>query len=396
MSDYQASRSPGSADGKRQWSSHIRGTLKTKAHEYFQSMHLNVWTNFQVAYIEQDTWQRLPVPRTYRLIRMDWLRNSPVKQPLASAVEGQKVRTTENNPFRNYKPEPLWPVLGPGSEAPADADEQVSGKARREISDDIDEHALLRHWIDESDSVTLENIGSSMLSNSNSSPVVSSSTVEMARILERYFRMMSAMPQLALDIFQSANQLIDFYVNCVLCTFVQDRHLRMLLEDLEIPAPAQTDGRTPSRHDTFLLQQLCPELRRSAVRTSEFVSSLTLPESCAACFNVPPSAGGAALMRVSPFPKLTSPSSLCGLAERCVGVESVGALLSDLRDVQQWLSTLLPRDGSHDTIEHFLYPQEIACSQLRTFILMCAARDILKCLMLDVSPLSTFQTLSKL
>jgi len=256
MSDYQASRSPGSADGKRQWSSHIRGTLKTKAHEYFQSMHLNVWTNFKVAYIEQDTWQRLPVPRTYRLIRMDWLRNSPVKQPLASAVEGQKVRTTENNPFRNYKPEPLWPVLGPGSEAPADADEQVSGKARREISDDIDEHALLRHWIDESDSVTLEKIGSSMLSNSNSSPVVSSSTVEMARILERYFRMMSAMPQLALDIFQSANQLIDFYVNCVLCTFVQDRHLRMLLEDLEIPAPAQTDGRTPSRHDTFLLQPL--------------------------------------------------------------------------------------------------------------------------------------------
>jgi hypothetical protein len=211
-----------------------------------------------------------------------------------------------------------------------------------------------------------------MLSNSNRSPVVSSSTVELARVLERYFRLMGAIPQLAVEIFESAGQVIEFYVHCVLCLFVQDRQVLMLLDDLDgvamqVGQPG-SDVKLQSRHDTLLLQRTCPDLRRAILRTREFMSSLVLPDA----------ASGGALLQVQTFPKLTSPSSLCGLAERCVGVESVGALVGELRDLQQWLSTLLPRGSAQEAVERFLPTQEVIASQLRTFVLMSAARDILE------------------
>ena len=41
---------------------------------------------------------------------------------------------------------------------------------------------------------------------------------------------------------------------------------------------------------------------------------------------------GSALLQVTPFSSLASPSQLCGLAERGVGVESVRSLLSSLQE----------------------------------------------------------------
>jgi len=83
-------------------------------------------------------------------------------------------------------------------------------------------------------------------------------------------------------------------------------------------------------------------------------------------------------MQVNPFPKLTSPSSLCGLSERCVGVESVGALLGDLREMEQSITALLPRGGAQDAAERFFSHQEVIALQLRSFVLMCGARDVLE------------------
>jgi hypothetical protein len=52
--------------------------------------------------------------------------------------------------------------------------------------------------------------------------------------------------------------------------------------------------------------------------------------------------------------------------------------LGELRGLQQWLSTLLPKGNAQEAIERFLPTQEIISSQLRTFVLMNAARDILE------------------
>jgi len=408
MADFQAS----SAEGRRQWSSPIRNTLKSKAHDYFQSLHFNVWMDFKTAHIEQDSWQRLPVPRSYRLIRPDRAR-AQLPRPAAErndALSAQaqlqrlgeplvaslpKLRTGESNPFRNYKPEPLAPAA-PKDDLTGDDEDAELLKAAGDAAclgggDDLDEHALLQHWIDDRECLPLESIGSSMLSNSNRSPVVSSSTVEAARILERYFRMMGALPQLANDIFQSASQLLEFYVHAVLGLFVRDGDFRVLLEDLDVaPPPTTSDQRDPrlyARHDAFLLQQLCPDLRRAMVRIRDVVSGIAIPDGCAMVgLSARPHGGqgpltGSVLLQVTPFAKLTSPSSLCGLAERCVGVESVCSLLLELRDAMKWLSALLPRGAggnADEAIERFLPQQEAVASQLRTFVLMCAARDILE------------------
>lgn len=86
---------------------------------------------------------------------------------------------------------------------------------------------------------------------------------------------------------------------------------------------------------------------------------------------------GSVLLQVTPFPKLLSSSSLCGLSERCVGVESVGALLSDLKDMREWLGDLLPKT-EREAVDRFLTGQEAVAGQLRTFVLRCAASDILE------------------
>lgn len=378
MSTYQTQGS----ENRRQWSAPIRNTLRSKAHDYFQTLHFNAFVDFKIAHIEQDSWQRLPVPRSYRLLRTERLRAVPrvsVAPPQASGNEApgvQKGRTAENNPFRNYKPEPMLPCAAP------DDLEGLDTRANREENDEFDEHALLQHWIDDSEGLLLEQIGSSMLSNSNRSPVVSSSTAELARILERYFRMMGAIPGLALEIFQSAVQVIEFYVHCVLCLFVQDKQLVMLLDELD-PMLMQMgqpgyEQKLQSRHDTFLLQRTCPDLRRTIIRTREHISSLSLPDGCAATLGVQGPVAGISLLQVQTFPKLTSPSSLCGLAERCVGVESVGALVGELKDLQSWLSTLLPKGSAQEAVERFLPTQEVIASQLKTFVLMSAARDVLE------------------
>eukprot|EP00435_Cladocopium_sp_Y103_P009535 s2391_g2.t1 len=48
---------------RRQWSAPIRNTLKTKANDYFQSLHFCTWAQLKASHIEQDSWQRLPVAR---------------------------------------------------------------------------------------------------------------------------------------------------------------------------------------------------------------------------------------------------------------------------------------------------------------------------------------------
>eukprot|EP00928_Gymnodinium_smaydae_P083308 TRINITY_DN6653_c0_g5_i1.p1 TRINITY_DN6653_c0_g5~~TRINITY_DN6653_c0_g5_i1.p1 ORF type:complete len:1096 (-),score=170.72 TRINITY_DN6653_c0_g5_i1:105-3242(-) len=391
--DAQSSR-VGGAPETRRWSAPIRNTLKSKAHDYFYSMHYSVWTSFKLAYIEQDSWQRLPVPRNHRLLRADRLRAQLPQRSQAPAGTGastassataskggpsdSKLRTAENNPFRNYKAESTLPA----SRCPPPEDEVAEGPGAEERAaiDEVDDHALLQHWINDSEGFSLERIGSTMLSNSNRSPVVSSSTVELARMLERYFRMMGAMPQLASDIFQAAAQLIEFYVHCVLSLFVQEKHVSMLLEELDVPPapPAPGDTRLYQRHEALLVQKLCPELRRAAVRTRELLLSTTLPESCAASLNVQAASASAALLYVQPLSKLTAPPEFCGVAERCVGVESVKALLGDLREVQQVLVGMLPKSDGKETLERFLPTQELISSQLRTFVLSCAARDILE------------------
>ena len=46
------------------WAAPLQNTMKTKCHDYFRVFHANSWAN--VKYIlEQDAWQRLPVPRNY-------------------------------------------------------------------------------------------------------------------------------------------------------------------------------------------------------------------------------------------------------------------------------------------------------------------------------------------
>jgi len=365
----------GVPEGRRAYSG-IRNTLRSKAHDYFQSLHYHTWVEFKVHHLEQDGWQRVVVPRSYRLIRPIPPAALPRREagPATGEPSLQKLRTAENNPFRNYKPEPLLP-------ASADASEDTVGFGKGEAGDEFDEHALLQHWIDDNENVLLKQIGSSMLSNSNRSPVVSSSTVELARVLERYFRMMGAIPQLALDIFESAGQVIEFYVHCILCLFVQDRHLRMLLDDLETPIQPglpSSEQKLQSRHETFILQRLCPDLRRAILRTRDLMSSIKLPESCAAALGAQAPVSGDSLLKVRTSPNLSSPSSLCGLAERCVGVESVCALLNDLRDLREWLTTLVPKGAAQEEVERFLPQQEVIASQLRMFVLMSAARDVLE------------------
>jgi len=205
---FMATYQPQGAENRRQWSAPIRNTLRSKAHDYFQTLHFNAFVDFKVAHIEQDSWQRLPVPRSYKLLRTERLRAVPRTTPAASQADS-KLRTTENNPFRNYRPEPLLSTAG--------NDDPDGLDARPKPDDnDIDDHELLKHWIDDSEGLMMEQIGSSMLSNSNRSPVVSSSTAELARILERYFRMMGAIPGLAKDIFESAVQVSNSM--CIACS----------------------------------------------------------------------------------------------------------------------------------------------------------------------------------
>ncbi|OLP91271.1 hypothetical protein AK812_SmicGene27046 [Symbiodinium microadriaticum] len=56
QADYQGANKSVSAP--------IRNTLKTKAHDYFQSLHFNAWAKLKASHIEQDAWQRLPVARS--------------------------------------------------------------------------------------------------------------------------------------------------------------------------------------------------------------------------------------------------------------------------------------------------------------------------------------------
>lgn len=132
------------------------------------------------------------------------------------------------------------------------------------------------------------------------------------------------------------------------------------------------------RHDMFLQQRLCPELRRAALRTREILLSTTLPDNCAASLGQQAPATGGVLLQVEPFWKLTSAATLCGLAERCVGAESVGALLADLREVRERLAALLHRGSGKEALERFFPSQEVIADQLRTFVLSAAARDILE------------------
>jgi len=370
MADSQAKG--GSSQGRREASAPIRNTLKSKANDYFQSLHYNAWANFKVAHVEQDSWQRLPVARTYSLLRADRLKPVLPRSHEAAKAEQGKPRTSESNPFRNYKPENLTAAVSDGRD---DAAEE-SGNALEVSADELDEHALLQHWIDESSSgVSNELIGSSLLSNSNRSPVVSSSTVELARILERYCRMMAAMPLLAKDIWDSAVSLVEFYVHCMLCLFVQDRHLKLLLEDLDF-MPAN-DPRLPSRQEAYILQRLVPNLRHQFARVRDVVSGITLPDSCAANLGLQAPVLGNVLLQVTTFSKVSSPTALCGLSERCIGVESVQALLNGMRDVQSQISALLPK-GSEDAVDNFFQTHEKVASELRTFVLMYAARDVLE------------------
>jgi len=108
------------------------------------------------------------------------------------------------------------------------------------------------------------------------------------------------------------------------------------------------------------------------------VASLSLPDSCAELLNVQPPVTGAVLLHVTPFAKLTSPSSLCGLSERCVGVESASSLLGDLRSVQKTLLQLLPQMEAQEVADRFFAHQELVAAQLRTFVCVCAARDVLE------------------
>lgn len=191
--------------------------------------------------------------------------------------------------------------------------------------------------------------------------------------------MMGALPQLATGVFESAMQLVEFYTYSVLCLFAQDRHVKLLLEDLESsPLPQGDPAKLYQRHESFLWQRLCPDLRRHTLRLRDSMSSLVIPDGCGASLNMQGPITVGVLLQVAPFPKLSSPSSLCGLAERCVGVESVCALLSDLRGVQQWVSALLPRGSAQEAVERSFAAQEAIAGQLRHFVLMCTARDVLE------------------
>lgn len=363
MADYQ---SVTKSELRRQWSAPIRNTLKTKANDYFQSLHFCTWAQLKASHIEQDSWQRLPVARNYRLLRAERLK--PVL-PKTEVKDQLKPRSADSNPFRNYKAEPLNASQGDH----ADDFFEASPANLGESPDDMDDHVLLQHWIDDRSLGSKPAAG--LLSNSNRSPVVSASSVELAKVLERYCRMMGAIPSLALDIFQCVVQLMEFYVHCVLCLFVQDKHLRLLLEDLDGHVPAG-DPRLPGRQDAFLNQRLFPELRRSTARTREMVSSLPLPDACAGYLQVQAPVMGNALLQVTPFSSLTSPSQLCGLAERCVGVESVRSLLTSLQERRDDLVALLPKDVAQEAVDRFFQAEEVVASQLRSFVLMNAARDV--------------------
>ncbi|CAJ1345104.1 unnamed protein product [Effrenium voratum] len=347
---------------RRQWSQPLRNTLKTKAHDYFNSLHFNSWARLKASHIEQDTWQRLPVARNYRLIRAERLKPALPRTEAKPAAPKER----ESNPFRNYKPE-----IPRASEA--ELEDFFEGSPTMQ-TDDIDDHALLQHWIEDRNLGESESIGG-LLSNSNSSPVVSASSVELAKLLERYCQMMGAIPSLALDIFQNAVQLVNFYVHCVLCLFVQDRHLRLLLEDLDGHVPA-TDPRLPGRQEAFLVQRLFPELRRSIARTREMVSSAELPDSCASYLGVQAPVSGSVLLQATPFATLASPSALCGLAERCVGVESARCLLQSLQERRDDLVALLPKEVAQEAVDHFFQAEEVVANQLRSFVLMNAAKDL--------------------
>mmetsp|Transcript_77844 Transcript_77844/g.161729 ORF Transcript_77844/g.161729 Transcript_77844/m.161729 type:complete len:855 (-) Transcript_77844:27-2591(-) len=358
----------------RQYSASIRGTLKSKAHDYFQSLHLNAWVGFKVAYIEQDTWQRLPVAKSFNLIRKERLQLSlPRREPVLDGG-GPGLRTAENNPFRNYKAEPL-----------SQSNDGQENSLALGDGDEIEEHALLQQWIDDRDisSLPAQQDEASLLSNSNRSPVVSTSVVELAHLLERYFRMMLPLPGLALDIFQASMQLLEFYMYCILCLFLQDSHLQAFFQELDTgsapspPGGTMSDAKLQSRQDALFLQQLCPDLRRAMVRARESMSSLSLPDTCATIMGMQAPVSGHVLLQVTAFAKLTSSGSLCALAERCVGFESLLALLANLKEVQETIEVRLPknaREGAMGSLKQY----EVLADQLQTLVLRCAASDVLE------------------
>ncbi|CAK9101629.1 unnamed protein product [Durusdinium trenchii] len=105
-------------------------------------------------------------------------------------------------------------------------------------------------------------------------------------------------------------------------------------------------------------------------------SSLPLPDSCASYLQVQAPVMGSALLQVTPFSSLASPSLLCGLAERCVGVESVRSLLASLQERRDDLVALLPKDVAQEAVDRFFQAEEVVALQLRSFVLMNAARDV--------------------
>ena len=97
----------------------------------------------------------------------------------------------------------------------------------------------------------------------------------------------------------------------------------MLLESFDGTLPP-SDPKFYARHEAFLWQQLCPVLRRCALSLRVFMSTVCLPDSCAAALGVGAPGTGASLLQVEPRRRRVAWSSLFRL--ECLSARGIGWL----------------------------------------------------------------------
>mmetsp|Transcript_14457 Transcript_14457/g.41627 ORF Transcript_14457/g.41627 Transcript_14457/m.41627 type:complete len:743 (+) Transcript_14457:1-2229(+) len=328
--------------------------------EYFASLAGEESRNLKIM-IQNDTWQRLPIPRNFRLIDLKrvhqmlpqglrgWALSTPLFDPYATqlpaaspdgsptaagspATTGRSrvrpapnVRLADSNPFRNWNPDKMPDNRFGGRFAGSETDSDVSRHHPSAAPDTDRDLDLYRHWIDGGHETPWQDWSELPLERSNLGPVLSTSSQFLGQSVEKYLAIMICFPSLAPEICHNITLVMDIFFYNVLALCVHGREFEQLLESPMPPEDCVGGPRLHDKHDILLLQRQFGRLKDHLLGVRAFVAR-----------NPSHAATGALAELLPPLTNetLTSHTTLYGLAERVVGVESAATFLSALFDIR--------------------------------------------------------------
>eukprot|EP00742_Colponemidia_sp_Colp-10_P007504 GILJ01008088.1.p1 GENE.GILJ01008088.1~~GILJ01008088.1.p1 ORF type:complete len:1012 (+),score=165.37 GILJ01008088.1:151-3186(+) len=361
----------------------LRSAIREKSLEYFDNFHKEHWNNIKLL-MENDTWQRLPVPRGFSLSEIKELRQRPTTRvSLLLAPEDKTQRGASGaangtqsgfaslalgNPFRAILADIHQRKVffsGWGSESTADS---AANEEEEVDEDEEDEPAEVRQEYIEEEGRHVEDAAKGFqLHASDSAPVLSSSSLNVAKTIGKYIQLMEILRPISFEIFLGLTQLFEFYMYSVLSIFVSPLDQQMLTEDATVPAGSECTGqRLAQKHELYLLQDKFPNLRIAMVRIRDFVYSIAQEISSPTA-----DSGGRSpshfAVHINSSIRLDQVSTLYALAERVVGTESVLFLLEALKKVKNRVTNLMPK--SHlGYLNQFYRQMESVVWELRVFV----------------------------